>query len=121
MCSIYCALICVLSYVLSYACTHMCAFICVLSYVCSSYALISCSHICALIYVLSSACSHKCVTIVLSYMCSPDAVSLSHFHPQHCLGSLAWIINQIHIMKWESPINQQNGQSWNPRCESGSL
>ena len=28
---------------------------------------------------------------VLSYVCSHDTVSLSQFHPQHCLGSLAGI------------------------------
>ena len=70
-----CALICVFSYV----CCHVCAPIvlsCVLSYVCF--------HMCALI----------CVSCVLSCVCSHlralihDAVSLTQFRPQHCLGLL---------------------------------
>ena len=58
------ALLCVLSSVLSYVCFPRCAFICLLSYV----------------------CSHLCALCVLSRVCSHDAVSLSKFHPQHCLG-----------------------------------
>ena len=83
LCSHMCALICLLSNVFS----HMCALLCVISYVCFHMCALICvlllsSHICALICVLSS---------VLSSVCSHDAVSLSQFHPKHCLGSLAGI------------------------------
>ena len=61
----------------------MCAFICVLSYMCC--------HMCAPL-VISYMCSHMCSPVcVFSYVCSHDAVSLSHFYPHHCLGSLAGI------------------------------
>ena len=69
VCSPMCALLCVLSNVLSYVCSHLCALTCVLS------------------YVLSSVCSPMCTSV-----CSHNAVYLSQFHPQHCLGSLAGMI-----------------------------
>ena len=95
MCAFLSALICVLllcSHMLSSLCSHVCALLCVFSL---------CSHICALVCVFSSVCSHVCallcaLTCVLSsvpsYVCSHDAVSLSQFQPQHCLGSLGSII-----------------------------
>ena len=91
-----CALLCVLSYVCSHICSPMCAVICLLSYVCFPMGAL----LCAPIPLLSYVCSH-----VLSPVWSHDRYPFSQFHPQHCLGSPAGIIQRRKTTK-TTPITK---------------
>ena len=58
-----------------------------------------CSHMCAPMRVCSDMCVFLCVLCVLPYVCSHDTVSLSQFHPPHCLTSLAGIICVFFVLR----------------------